>query len=106
VLTVTVLAVSAVFLLSSAAAAQDIGDKHSPDPLSALSAWLIYGGTVGGGFLIATILSLASSRGRTPRYRPGRPWPYPVVWFGPQPHDSGARPKVALPGAGGARGRW
>ncbi len=107
-LVLAVLTAGALPVLASGAAAQDIGDRHNPDPLSALQAWLIYGGIVAGGFLVAIVFMLLSGRGgRAYRYRPGQPWTYDPVWFGPRPQvEEGRRPRAALPGAGGASGRW
>lgn len=107
-LTVAALTAGVLPVLASSAFAQGIGDRHNPDPLSTLEAWLIYGGIVAGGFVIALVLMLLSGRGGSAhRYRPGRPWAYDPVWFGPQPHvEEGRWPRAALPGAGGASGRW
>jgi hypothetical protein len=108
-LIVAVLALAAtVPLLSTSASASDIGDAYSPDPLSALAAWAIYGGVVGGGFLIAITITVLSSRQTgPPRYRPGRPWAYDELWIGDGPVAvEGERPRVAVPGAGGASGSW
>jgi hypothetical protein len=95
-------------LLSTAAYAADIGDSYSPDPLSALQAWAIYGGVIVGAFLIAIGLTLLSSRhSGPPRYRPGRPWSHGEIWVGERPEVAeGDSPHVALPGTGGASGRW
>lgn len=95
-------------LLSTSALAENIGDKYSPDPLTAFQAWAIYGGVIVGAFLIAIALTLLSSRSSgPPRYRPGRPWQHDEVWVGDEPRIAeGERPNVALPGAGGASGSW
>ncbi|WP_131746087.1 hypothetical protein [Frankia sp. Cppng1_Ct_nod] len=108
VLTVAALAFLAVPALSSVALAQDIGDSYSPDPLTALQAWAVYGGTIAGGFLVALVLTLLSTRDSGPsRYRPGRPWQHEEVWIGDPPTVAeGERPHVAAPGAGGASGTW
>ncbi|MGF7237952.1 MAG: hypothetical protein ACQSGP_23780 [Frankia sp.] len=107
-LAVTGLTVATLPLLSTAALADDIGDSYSPDPLSALQAWAIYGGVVVGAFLLAIVLTLLSSRSSgPPRYRPGRPWSHDEIWVGDPPSVAeGERPHVALPGTGGASGRW
>jgi len=104
---VGVLVAAAMPALSVAASAQDIGDKYSPDPLTALQNWAIYGGTVVGGFLIAIILTALSGRGGQDRYRPGRPWQHDEVWIGQRPEATeGERPRAAVPGSGGASGTW
>lgn len=95
-------------LFAGATFAQDVGTRYDPDPLSALEAWGIYGGTIVGGFLIAAILTALSSRRSGPsRYRPGQPWEHDEVWVGAKPEEiAGERPRSALPGAGGASGTW
>jgi hypothetical protein len=94
--------------MSLAASAQDIGDKYSPDPLTALQNWAIYGGTIVGGFLIAIVFTALASRGGGPeRYRPGRPWQHDEIWIGQRPEATeGERPRAAVPGSGGASGTW
>ncbi|AEH08953.1 hypothetical protein FsymDg_1491 [Candidatus Protofrankia datiscae] len=109
VLTVVTLAVLALPAMCGAALAQDIGDRYSPDPLTPLEAWAVYGGTIIGGFLVAIGLTLLSSRGSGPsRYRPGRSWEHDEVWVGDPPAAAaeGEHPHVASPGAGGASGSW
>ncbi len=107
-LTVAALAFLTIPALSGAAFAQDIGDSYSPDPLTPLEAWIVYGGTIAVGFAVAIILTVLSSRGSGPsRYRPGGPWPHPEVWIGAPPAVAeDERPHVAAPGSGGASGTW
>jgi hypothetical protein len=95
-------------VLSGAAWAQDVGDRYNPDPLTPLEAWIIYGGTIAAGFLIAIVLTVLSGRGSGPaRYRPGRPWQHDEVWIGGPPTAAdGEHPRVAAPGSGGASGTW
>ena len=115
-LTLAVLTVLTVPLFSAAAFAADgdgrIGTKYNPDPLSALDTWLIYGGTIVGGFLLAFILTALSSRKSSKRYRPGRPWQHDSVWVGGEPpagesDDPSKEPAgTVTPGSGGASGKW
>ncbi|WP_241255554.1 hypothetical protein [Candidatus Protofrankia californiensis] len=108
VLTVVVMALLAIPAMCGAALAQDIGDRYSPAPLTPLEAWAIYGGTIVGGFLVATALTLLSSRNSSPsRYRPGHSWEHDEVWIGEPPAAAeGEHPHVASPGTGGASGTW
>lgn len=77
---------------------------------------------------VMALLIWGPGAARTPRYRPGRDWPYEPVWYAPHPlavqdpADEHAPPRTALspgvsattqrpPGtaptaAGGARGTW
>ncbi|WP_322756155.1 MULTISPECIES: hypothetical protein [unclassified Frankia] len=107
-LTVATLAVLAIPAFAGAALAQDIGDSYSPDPLTPLETWLVYGGTIAAGFLIAVVLTFLSSRGSGPsRYRPGRPWQHDEIWIGEPPAVADdERPHAAVPGSGGASGTW
>lgn len=61
-----------------------------------------------GVFTIITLLVVAPSLLRRPRYRPGRPWNHDPVWFaGPDDPESALR--AARPGAtarGGASADW
>lgn len=58
------------------------------------------------------LLTLRSKFGRNTRYRPGQPWEYEPVWFGPNPdglaHHSSSDDAEAPEDAtlGGARGSW
>jgi hypothetical protein len=112
VLSVAALTAAILPLLASIASAQDasvgrIGNAYDPDPLTGLEAWAIYGGTIVGGFLIATILTVLSSRGSSTRYRPGQPWDHDEVWIGKTPDAAeGDAPHAALPGSGGTSGSW
>ncbi|WP_238431126.1 hypothetical protein [Frankia nepalensis] len=81
--------------LFSAAAFADggrIGTQYDPDPLSALDAWLIYGGTIVGGFLLALILTAASTRKGDSRNRPAQPWQHGEVRVGSEPAARNAEP--------------
>lgn len=107
-LTVAGLAVFAVPVLAATASASEIGSKYNPDPLSALQTWGIYGGAIVGGFLVAILITAATSRrSGPPRYRPGQPWEHDEVWAGTRPEEiGGERESKAVPGAGGASGNW
>ncbi|WP_232794192.1 hypothetical protein [Pseudofrankia saprophytica] len=101
-------------LLSTAAFADGgrIGTHYSPDPLSPLSSWLIYGGTIVGGFLVALIITALSGGKSSDRYRPGQPWDHREVWLGGEGAAPDAEPTAqksadtAAPGSGGASGSW
>lgn len=83
-----------------------IGDVRSPDGLGLPLSILLFVGIPLLGFLIGGLMAFRPSKGDSKRYRPGRAWTYQPVWFG---DDSGLElePKrAALPGAGGAHGRW
>jgi hypothetical protein len=111
-LTLTTMSLLASSLFASAASAGEagpgkIGDPYDPDPLTGLESWAIYGGTIVGGFLIAIVVTALSSRGSSPRYRPGQPWNHDEVWIGKAPEAVEAeRPRSAVPEAGGASGSW
>jgi hypothetical protein len=119
---VAVLTLLTVPLFTTAAFADGVGTHYDPDPLSPLRAWLIYGGTIVGGFLVAIVLAALSSRRSGPqRYRPGQPWEHGEIWVGGEPTpkaDAVRRPAgqpiqaddepadAATPGSGGASGSW
>jgi hypothetical protein len=102
-----VLALVSVGLVAGPASAKDIGDTYSPDPLSPLAAVGLYVGIPAAISLISAFLAIRGTRGVS-RYRPGRAWPHEQKWFGELPAEEheGERRKVAVPGAGGASGRW
>lgn len=61
---------------------------------------LIYAGIPLGLFLILAVLVYGRSIVRPNRYRPGRPWSYPPVWYlphltGTPASDEAARPALA-----------
>jgi hypothetical protein len=113
-LTLAVLTTLTVPLFSAAALADvgRIGTKYDPDPLSTLDTWLIYGGTIVGGFLVALILTTLSGRKSPARYRPGQPWEHDSMWLGgesaePDADGTAKEPAgTATPGSGGASGKW
>jgi hypothetical protein len=117
-LTLAALTVLTVPLFSAAALADGgrVGTKYNPDPLSPLGTWLIYGGTIVGGFLLALILTALSERKSSSRYRPGQPWQHDEVWLGGESETSEEAPSAeqdapaaadsGAPGSGGASGRW
>ena len=86
----------------------DVGEHYSPQPLH-LAAYLgLFLGIPLGVILIVAAFTLRQPRSTGAlRYRPGRPWGFDAVWFGARPDDSDERrPRVAVPGAGGASGSW
>jgi hypothetical protein len=112
-LTLAALTTLTVPLFSSVALADTgrVGTKYNPDPLSTLDAFLIYGGTIVGGFALAIILTALSFR-KSSRYRPGQPWQHDSVWVGGEPASGAAaaagdgEPTATAPGSGGASGKW
>jgi hypothetical protein len=83
-----------------------IGDVRSPEGLSLPLMLLLYVGIPLAGFIIGGTLAFRPSRGARRRYRPGRPWNYEPVWFGDESTLEHEPKRAALPGAGGASGRW
>ncbi|MBL7491637.1 hypothetical protein I6A60_39380 [Frankia sp. AgB1.9] len=112
--TLAVLTTLTVPLFSAAALADtgQVGTKYNPDPLSPLDTWLIYGGTIVGGFLLALVLTALAGRKSSARYRPGQRWEHDSIWLGGESADQDAAdaPKetagTATPGSGGASGKW
>ncbi|MBX6389452.1 MAG: hypothetical protein IRZ08_10715 [Frankia sp.] len=115
-LTLALLTVLTVPLLAGAASAVSpdvgkIGTRYDPDPLSALESWLIYGGTIVAGFLLALALTALANRGSSARYRPGQPWEHPEIWVGKEPEaakaaEGGDGARAGAQGSGGASGSW
>lgn len=87
-------------------AAAAIGDVGSPDGLSLPLELLFFVGGPLLGFLIAGFFAFRPQRGASRRYRPGRPWTHDPVWFGDESALEHGPRRAALPGAGGASGRW
>ena len=89
-------------------ASADIGDHYTPDPLHLAVTLGVFVGIPLGFFLIVASLTLRQPRQTGAlRYRPGRPWGFDAVWFGARPQEStDGRPRVAVPGTGGASGSW
>ncbi len=84
-----------------------IGDVRSPDGLSLAMTLGLYVGVPAAAFLLAGILALRSrDSGNRLRYRPGRPWNHEPIWFGDESALEHEPQRAALPGAGGASGRW
>jgi hypothetical protein len=108
---VLVLAIAGPALAASQpdSGAGDIGDAHSPAPQSLPVMLGLYVGIPLAGFLIAILLSLRSGK-KSDRYRPGRPWEHDPAWFGSSADKAqevqDERHRAALPGSGGASGRW
>jgi hypothetical protein len=83
-----------------------IGDVGSPESLSVPLEVLLFIGIPVVGFIIAGLLAFRPQRGASRRYRPGRPWTFEPVWFGDESALEHEPKRAALPGAGGASGRW
>jgi hypothetical protein len=83
-----------------------IGDVGSPDSLSVPLEVLLFIGIPIAGFIIAALMAFRPQRGASRRYRPGRPWTFDPVWFGDESVLEQEPKRAALPGAGGASGRW
>ncbi len=83
-----------------------IGDVRSPDGLSLPLTILLYVGIPLLGFIIGGVMAFRPSKNDRRRYRPGRPWTYEPVWFGDKSGLELEPLRAALPGAGGASGRW
>jgi hypothetical protein len=95
--------------LPAAAAEGDvgqIGDVRSPDSLSVPLEVLFFIGIPVLGFIIAASLAFRPQKGSVRRYRPGRPWTFEPIWFGDESALELEPQRAALPGAGGASGRW
>lgn len=58
---------------------------------------VVFAGIPLAGFVLLALLVFASSAGRAPRYRPGRPWEHDAVWYV-------AHPRVAAAAAARAEG--
>lgn len=83
-----------------------IGDVGSPESLSLPLTLLLFIGIPLLGFALGALLAFRPSKGESRRYRPGRPWTYDPVWFGDVAGLELEPQRAALPGAGGASGRW
>jgi len=112
-LTLAALTTLTVPLFSAAAFADGgrIGTHYSPDPLSTMQSWLIYGGTIVGGFIVALVLTALSGGKSSDRYRPGQSWDHREVWLGGEgaadaDTTSQETAGTTAPGAGGASGSW
>jgi hypothetical protein len=84
----------------------NIGNVGSPDSLSVPLEVLLFVGIPLVGFIIAAMLAFRPQRGTARRYRPGRQWSFEPVWFGDESALEHEPQRAALPGAGGASGRW
>lgn len=89
-------------------ASADIGDHYTPQPLHLALVLGVFVGIPLGFVLLVASLTLRQPRTTGAlRYRPGRPWGFDNVWFGARPQESpDGRPRVAVPGTGGASGSW
>ena len=81
-----IIAVSLVAMSPAFAVVRDDGDEPGP-PLSRLATLLIFVVVPVGLFLLITLLVLAPSIARGPRYRPGLEWQANPQWFGDPEHD-------------------
>jgi hypothetical protein len=57
--------------------------------MSIVQTTLIFVGIPAVATLLVAVMVYARSAERTPRYRPGGPWPYEPVWYLPHPEHSG-----------------
>lgn len=57
--------------------------------MSIVQTTLVFVGIPAVATLLVTVMVYARSAERTPRYRPGGPWPYEPVWYLPHPEHSG-----------------
>ena len=83
-----------------------IGNVHTPQGLSLPLTLLYFVGFPLLGFVIGGAMAFRPQRGASRRYRPGRPWTHEPVWFGDESTLEHEPKRAALPGAGGASGRW
>jgi hypothetical protein len=91
-----------------ALAGQRLDDGEVPAKgIGPLETILIYVGIPAALFLIITLLVLAPSMARGPRYRPGLGWWAAPVWFnGPDNADAAVRSASPSTEAGGSSARW
>ena len=83
-----------------------IGNVGSPQGLSLPLTLLLFVGIPVVGFAIGALMAFRPQRGAGGRYRAGRPWNHEPVWFGDESALEREHKRAALPGAGGASGRW
>ena len=102
------LTLTALLVLAPAAAAiTDKGPGAGAPELSTGRALLYYVVIPLAIALVITLLVVAPSVLRGPRYRPGKPWNYAPVWFGgPQDPADPLPPANPSSGKGGASGSW
>lgn len=80
---------------------------ETADGLSVLETVLWFVGVPLGLFVVITLLVMAPSAARGPRYRPGLGWWAAPVWFnGPDDPDAAVRAAEPTAGGGGASARW
>lgn len=84
----------------------NIDNVSSPESLSVPLEVLLFIGIPVVGFIIAALMAFRPQRGTARRYRPGRQWTHEPVWFGDESALEYEPQRAALPGAGGASGRW
>jgi hypothetical protein len=92
----TVLSLCAASLMAAAPAwALDDGESPGDSSFSTLDGLLVFVGIPLLATLVITLLVYAPHMARGPRYRPGRPYDAPPLWF-----DGPSRPENALEAAG------
>ena len=105
--TIRVLAVLGPVLAVVAAATPAMAETPAtwpePDPMSTLDALLIFGGIPVGLAVTITLLVMAPSVAKGPRYRPGLSWWATPEWFGESAIEGERRPALAA-GTGAAGG--
>ena len=91
-----------------AASAQEIGDKGSPDPLTAVEFFGYFFGIPILILLICVAIFMRPGSGGSSRYRPNRGWDANEAWFGRTPAVDGSTPAPDQSEAtgGGSRGSW
>ena len=98
----------AALLATATAASADIGDKGSPDPLTAVEKLGYFAGIPILVLLICVAIFMRPGSGGAARYRPNRGWDAKDATFGlaasATPSESAAEP--ADDQGGGSRGSW
>ena len=101
-------AAALVLAPASAALAANVDDGQQPGGgLSVMQTLLIFVGIPALLFVVISLLVVAPSMARGPRYRPGLGWWAAPVWFnGPPDADTAVRTAAPTTGGGGASARW
>lgn len=108
--------VATLLLAAPLAAMADIGDKGSPDPLSAFEKFAYFIAIPVGLLVICVLIFMRPGSGGAARYRPQRGWEADDAWFGvTPPAQLPATPPAPVVGdgsvaaaeeTGGSRGSW
>ncbi len=73
--------------------------------MSIVETALIFAGIPVAFFAVVAALIFARGTERTPRYRPGNPWPFRPVWYLPHPDHAGPVSSIEAAGVGEAGAR-